>query len=384
MTFQAADIAYCSNVHAGETVADIIDNLSRFIEPVCRARGLDSMATGLWISGAAASELRETQVLADFKQALAQAGLRLTSINGFPYGDFHQEKVKDEVYLPDWSDPVRLHYSKSLAALLAACLPDDCPIGAISTLPLGYKAHWSEHKQQAAISHLTELMNYLIKLKQQTGKHIQICLEMEPDCVLESTDELIEFFYNQRFANHLAVCYDVCHQAVMFEDAFDALARIAAAKIPIGKIQLSSALKAHFTRQNTSLLELLGQFCEPKYLHQVKYQNAQGQLKTCADLSVALQGNIPQTDWRVHFHVPINTEQLVHPQLQTTRDDLLRVFDFLREYPSVRPCLEVETYSWQVLPLQIRPQDDAGLISGIVNELRWVETELQQRELLNR
>jgi glucose/arabinose dehydrogenase len=389
----ASDITYCSNVHAGESVAEIIANFGQFIQPVCQGRGLESMACGLWISARAASELQNDSVLDSFERALGLFGLQLTSINGFPFGGFHQDAVKDQVYLPDWSDPARLQYSKNLADVLAKCLPYDVDNGAISTLPLGYKKHWSEAKQQAAIAHLNELMVYLKALKVRTGKHIQVCLEMEPDCVLESTDELIDFFIHQRFVedelanNHLAVCYDVCHQAVMFEDGFDALQRICGAGITIGKIQLSSALNAQFNQAQNSaeddgLLELLSQFCEPKYLHQVKYQNAQGQLNASADLSVALKDNTPKTQWRVHFHVPINTEHLVHPQLKTTRDDLLRVFDFLREYPAIKPILEVETYSWQVLPAQIRPQNDGQLIDGIVNELRWVETQLQQRGLL--
>jgi hypothetical protein len=281
-----------------------------------------------------------------------------------------------------------LNYSKNLAAILAACLPDNCESGAISTLPLGYKSHWNKQKQQAAIRHLVELMIYLNQLKQQTGKHILICLEMEPDCVLESTDELIEFFVVQArpqimFHDHLAVCYDVCHQAVMFEDGYQAIQRIVDANITIGKIQLSSALQALFTGDDDSLLTLLLQFCEPKYLHQVKCKNAEGQLIDCFDLSAALEDNRLEGDWRIHFHVPINTGHLIHPQLKTTRDDLLRVFDFLRDNPSIKPCLEVETYSWQVLPAGIRPKDDLELIAGIVNELRWVETELLKRDLLN-
>ena len=297
MFFRRADIGYCSNVHAGETVAEITQNFSRFMQPVCHHRGLSAMASGLWISAAAASELRDEQALANFKQALVQSNLKLTSINGFPYGGFHQEKVKDHVYLPDWSDPARLQYSKNLAAVLASCLPADHETGAISTLPLGYKAHWNAQKHQAAIRHLGELAAYLEQLKQQTGKRILMCLEMEPDCVLESTDELLDFFVNQLRPHvscheYLAVCYDVCHQAVMFEDAYEAMQRIVDADITIGKIQLSSALQAIFTdetcngERDESLLSLLAQFCEPKYLHQVKCQDSKGMLKNSASKQI--------------------------------------------------------------------------------------------------
>ncbi|MFT4924962.1 MAG: hypothetical protein ACI8WB_001052 [Phenylobacterium sp.] len=396
MRWQHGDITYCSNVHAGESVADIKDNLTRFIQPVSEQRGLDQMVTGLWIGAVAASDLREAFALANFRLALETSGLVLTSINGFPYGGFHQDEVKAKVYLPDWSDPARLRYTKDLAAILAACLPDGYDNGSISTLPLGYKRDWDEDKQRAAVGHLGELMIYLTKLKLRTGKHISICLEMEPDCVLESTTELIEFFTTvvkpqMMYVDHLAVCYDVCHQAVMHEEAYAALKAIHDAGITIGKIQLSSALSADFNGSNDDeILTLLAQFSEPKYLHQVKTLDEQGGLTSSDDLSTALaEGSDPekrlscQNDWRIHFHVPIHAQSLIHPQLRTTRAEILRVFDFLRDHPDIKPWLEVETYSWQVLPQTLRPQNDSELISGIVEELRWVEAELANRELID-
>ncbi len=389
--WDARDIAYCSNVHAGESAAQICENLRHYIEPVRQQRGLASMATGLWISASAARELKSPQLLTEFQQALETSGLQLTSINGFPYGGFHQQEVKAKVYLPDWSDQARLRYTKDLADILAACLPDDCDCGAISTLPLGYKRHWSSAKQRMSIAHLSILMQYLDKLYQRTGKKILVCLEMEPDCVLESSVELVDFFQNQvqpHILNHqyLAVCYDVCHQAVMHEDAKASLQQITDADIPIGKIQLSSALKAQFAGDDSDgrLLSLLSQFCEPKYLHQVKSRTAQGELLASNDLLDALTVLSQENAWRVHFHVPIHAETLMHPQLHTTRDDLLRVFDFLAEHPDLKPWLEVETYSWQVLPQGLCPVDDAGLIAGIVNELNWVVAQLAQRELIKK
>ena len=393
MVYQRGDIGYCSNVHAGETVAEIMQNFGRFMQPVCHQRRLSTMTTGLWISAEAAKALRDKQTLVAFQKALNQSSLQLTSINGFPYGGFHQQRVKEQAYLPDWADNARLQYSKDLAAVLAACLPDNHNVGAISTVPLGYKRHWSSEKQQTAIIHLAELAAYLHQLKQQTGKQILICFEMEPDCVLESTSELLTFFTQQmrpQIPHHeyFAVCYDVCHQAVMREEAYDALQRITDAKITLGKIQLSSALQAVFKDEDReghgdkALLQLLTQFCEPKYLHQVKSLGKNGQLIHRADLPAALKDNHLPGDWRIHFHVPIHTSHLLHPQLETTRNELLRVFDFLRDNPGIRPSLEVETYSWQVLPSTLRPKNGYELIRGITDELRWVETALQQRELL--
>lgn len=401
MAFHIEDISYCSNVHAGESIEEVLQNLTRFIQPVCQRRGLSSMAAGLWLSAAAAKELTDDLILNQLKLALYEQGLLLTSINGFPYGGFHQEHVKDSVYLPDWSSPERLKYTKNLADVLAACLPEKCNTGTISTVPLGYKKHWSQQKHSAAIGHFSELAEYLHRLKQNTGKHILVCLEMEPDCVLESTEELLEFFtkdLNTKVGHysHLGTCFDVCHQAVMYEDVAESLSRVVNAGITIGKIQLSNALRVVFSsagtgKKDNDLITLLSQFCEPKYLHQVKSKNTDGRIVNSLDLPVAMKVGLSENntstptyenDWRIHFHVPINTDHLLHPRLKTTRNDLLRVFDFLQQNPDIRPHLEVETYSWQVLPMSLRPKNDADLIEGIVGELLWVEQELKRRGLL--
>lgn len=405
MSYCRHQLAYCSNVHSGETLAEVKHNITHLIAQVGQQRQVDAMASGLWLSAIAARHLQDNTELEGFKQCLAQANIRLTSINGFPYGDFHQTKVKAQVYLPDWADVKRLEYSKNLARVLAACLPDDCDFGAISTLPLGYKAGWNEHKQQLADEHFRQLAVFLAELKQQTGKHIAIAIEMEPDCVLESTPELINYFVNtlQGFAGcaqHLQICYDVCHQAVMYENGYDSLRQITKAGIGIGKIQLSNALVANLAQNNMAkdsqaLMALLADFCEPKYLHQVKSQDSKGILLASPDLADALAADgavsavnlltvnlLTVKEWRIHFHVPVHAEFLSHPQLQTTRSALLQVFDFLAEFKQVRPWLEVETYSWNVLPEGLRPVDENSLLRSIVAELDWVEQQLQQRGLL--
>ena len=405
------DIAYCSNVHAGKTLDELTQNLRSYITPVRSQRGLDTMTSGLWISATAAVQLQDNAALLDFQQALRDAGLSLTSINGFPYRGFHQQEVKAKVYLPDWSMPARLQYSKNLADILAVCLPENCEFGAISTLPLGYKQRWNDAKHQQAMAYFLELNQYLAELYSSTGKRILVCLEMEPDCVLESTYELIQFFgelatentlQNSSDSLFLGVCYDVCHQAVMHEDAYQALKFITNAGIQIGKIQLSSALQVDFDSSkkiDPELFELLQEYAEPTYLHQVRAKQVQGGVIACNDLSDALkiiqdrQSELSKSlSWRIHFHVPINSKRLNHASLTTTQTDLLRVFDFLRDYfttsqmldKTSKPWLEVETYSWHVLPQLLHPLDDAGLICGIVDELNWVETQLAARQLLLR
>jgi len=387
------NITYCSNVHAGESLNEILHNLNHFNRPVRQQRDVDTMTSGLWLSATAAETLKDPEQLRRFKQALNSTGLTLTSINGFPFGNFHDEKVKEKVYLPDWSDIARLNYTKNLADILASCLPENITQGAISTLPLGYRSFWNQKKQASANTNIQAILQHLAKLYETTGKQILLCIEMEPDCVLESTKELIHYFQQEvqsgmQHSDFLGICFDVCHQAVMFEDIEQSLKKITAAGIRIGKIQLSNALQVDLNTPDTQqTLHYLHEFSEPKYLHQVKTIDSTQRLQSSPDLTLALSDSddyqLPQNNpWRIHFHVPLHAETLLHPSLSTTRQALYEVFDFLQHHKDVRPYLEVETYSWQALPESLRPMDDDQLIDGIVSELNWVEDELRKRDLL--
>ncbi|UTM59887.1 metabolite traffic protein EboE [Photobacterium sp. CCB-ST2H9] len=393
-----SELAYCSNLHPGETLADVEANLSRFFSPVMAKRGQTQMASGLWLSASAASELQHPEALQHFRRCLQRNGVSLTTLNGFPYGNFHQSEVKDDVYLPDWSDPRRLFYSCQLAVILANCLPHHVTMGAISTLPLGYRQHWNDDKHQKAIEHLIWLNEELAVLKDLEGRHIQVCLEMEPDCVLESTSQMIDFFAalsaaNGGYPEHLGVCFDVCHQGVMYEDAYDSLRRLTEAGIYIGKIQISNAFEVDTQALEDPLSDLpdvLAQFAEARYLHQVKARHADGRLSAMPDLSEALSAMYAPgselaeaENWRVHFHVPLDMAQCTHPAMTPLHDTLNSVFQFLSDYRyQVKPWLEVETYSWLVLPPGLQPQNDDDLIGGIVKELNWLEQRLKDRGLL--
>ena len=389
----ATQIGYCSNVHPTHDLGGLRASIERHFQTVRTLRGLDTQDSGLWISAVAAAELQQAPTRADFLDLLQRSGLRLTSLNGFPYGQFHQGAVKADVYLPSWADPQRLAYSLDLARFLAQALPADCAQGVISSLPLGYAAHWSPTLQQRAEQQLRELTAALARLQRETGKKIVICLEMEPDCVLENTDQAIAFFRHWQATDphheHLALCFDVCHQAVMFEDCYQSLDRLRRARVPIGKIQLSNALICHLpedAQRREQVLRTLGGFAEPTYLHQVKARAGQEQLSAWADLPAALyeceqDGRAPP-ELRIHFHIPLFSEHLLLPELSGSQVALAQTFDFLADHGDFRPVLEVETYSWGVLPSQLRPTTEHAQLQGIAAELHWVEDQLQQRQLL--
>lgn len=390
--WSAAQIGYCSNVHPAPDLATLGASVAAHFQGVRQQRGLATQDSGLWISAQAAAELQQEEALDDFLALLQNSGLRLTSLNGFPYGQFHEGAVKAEVYLPNWADPQRLEYSLQLARILAAALPADCAQGVISSVPLGYAATWSPTHQLRAEQQLRQLTHALAGLYRETGKQIVFCLEMEPDCVLEHTAQAIEFFRHWQATDphheHLALCFDVCHQAVVFEHCYDALERLRLGGVPVGKIQLSNALICRLPeadpQRRQQVLAALGDFVEATYLHQVKARGNEGRVHAWADLPAALGADELSScaELRIHFHVPLFSEQLLLPELSGSQNALLQTFDYLADHPGFRPVLEVETYSWNVLPAALRPQSGQALLRGIAAELRWVEGQLRRRQLL--
>ena len=386
----APQVGYCSNVHPTRDLAGLRASIEQHFQGVRQLRGLREQDSGLWICAHAAAQLQQAAACAPFLELLDRTGLRLTSLNGFPYGEFHQGAVKAAVYLPNWADPQRLAYSLNLARILAQALPADCHQGVISTVPLGYAATWTAPMQARADEHLNQLTAALASLHRETGKQIVFCLEMEPDCVLENTAQAIAFFQRRQRLdpNHayLALCFDVCHQAVMFEDCYQSLARLRQAQVPVGKIQLSNAMICRLPTQDAlrreHVLNTLSTFAETTYLHQVKALDPYGRVISWPDLPAALADCNGLRELRIHFHIPLFSEHLLLPELSGSQGALAQTFDYLAAHGDFRPVLEVETYSWGVLPAQLRPTTERAQLEGIAAELRWVEEQLRQRNLL--
>jgi len=390
-------LAYCSNVHPGESLGDVNRVVGDHVAAVRKARGLERMAAGLWISAACADQLAsDSGDFSAFRNGLDEAGIDVCTLNGFPYGDFHSEIVKADVYKPDWSETSRFAYTLKLAELLAQLLPDERRLGTISTLPLGYAGDWNDEKQGLALASLCWLVHALQGIEEKTGRRIVVCLEMEPGCVLEKTTQILKLFRKQLpeaaaetvvtdegIRRYLGVCFDVCHQAVMFEDPAASLRKIHNAGIFVGKIQVSSALEVVRPNSPDTIAALL-EFDEPRYLHQVCVRGADKKLYRAPDLAAGVHDDDIPWDaiWRVHFHVPVQATDLACVQLRTTRRLLEGVFDVLAGKKDLRPHLEVETYTWQQQPDGLRAVDDDALHRGLAGELTWLEDELGKRGLI--
>ena len=390
-------LTYCTNIHAAEHWEDVQAGLARYLPAIKRAISPNApMGVGLRLAASAAKSLADP---ANFEalRALLGRDYYVFTINGFPYGTFHGQPVKDGAYQPDWSAPERLAYTNLLADQLAVLLPNTVT-GTISTVPCTFKP-WLESSPNreallgAIVEHLLQHVAHLVKLHERTGKTIVLALEPEPFCLLETIDETIAFFESSLFCEapamrlaaianlgraaaeeslhrHLGVCYDVCHAAVEFENPVANVANLRAAGIDIAKLQLSSALKINTVDATTAAA--LRPFDEPVYLHQTM-QRRNGHVTRFVDLANALDSieEAMGAEWRSHFHVPIFLENMEH--FSTTQDFLREILALHRESP-ISTHLEVETYTWDVLPEQYRSVD---LGSAIARELAWVRTRLE-------
>ncbi len=373
---------YCTNVHAGADLAQTRTNLEEYARAVKRQVSPDApMGIGLWLSAAAARKLRADHQETDFAAWLSDAGLVPFTFNGFPFGDFHQARVKHQVYLPTWWEPARLDYTLDLVALQHALLPAGLE-GSISTLPIAWGNPAPGHDKLAqAAAQLLRVAQHLAQLESKTGRLIHLCLEPEPGCVLQRGGDVVWFFEKYLLRKedeaavrrHLRVCHDICHAAVMFEEQAEVLEKFRAAGIGVGKIQVSSAVGLSLDRippdQRAAALKQLAGFGEDRYLHQTMVRNDPARPPTFhEDLPLALaaadQVN-PSGEWRVHFHVPIYLRKFHFLEaLQQPILDCLR----LAKAQNTTNHFEIETYAWGVLPAELQKPE---LATGIAEELNW-------------
>lgn len=378
MTISSLPLSYCTNVHPGRSIADVETGLDQFTVPIKTGYG-DNLAAGLWLAAPVIRELESTpDAVARFADGLAKRGLSCYTLNAFPYGDFHSARVKENVYLPDWTQPNRLEYTLACARVLAAFLPRGGE-GSISTVPLGFKPfeHPADFADRCA-DQLIELARGLDRLHAQSGRLIRLAIEPEPFCVIETTDETLRFFARLReraadagalevVQTYLGVCYDVCHQAVEFEDVAASIRSLTAAGIRINKVHITCAIELARPGANAEGRQVLARYVEPRYLHQTFGRTASGTIVRQVDLDEPLTAAPPAdfrdaTMWRVHFHVPVDAEHL--GPLGTTRGELKKALAVIPEL-DYAPHLEVETYTWEVLPGGGTP----NIVDGFTREL---------------
>ena len=377
VTLPAAQLAYCTNVHPGETLARTKAMLEQH---AVRVRALaapnGTLGIGLWLSAQSARELLlEADGVARFRDWLHERSLAVRTINGFPYGDFHGETVKTRVYHPHWADPNRSLFTLDLAKILARLVEPGTRTASISTVPIGWRPDFSNEGCGASVglaaAQLEWIAGKLAELEEATGVRITLDLEPEPGCLLDRAEHVVSLFdqcfTSEQTRTHLGVCHDICHSAVMFEEQDDALDLYARNAIRVGKIQVSAALSCAGAPKE---LAELAQFAEPRYMHQTCVLAGSGEVQFFEDLDLALDA-MPDGPWRTHFHVPVHLNEI--GRLGTTARQIPIALAAASKVDP--PCFEVETYAWTVLPPHLREGDLAG---GIAKELAWTRAALER------
>lgn len=362
-------------MHPYADLAGLRAALRSHAAPLREALGRAQLPVGLWFPANVAEE-----VLADpasFAAELAELGLHPYTVNAFPAGAFHAERVKDDVFRPAWDDPARLAYTLRAAEALAALLPEGAE-ACLSTHSGAYKG-WgaAANNEDRIVAGLLAAADGLAALEQRTGRCMLLAIEPEPLSFLETTDEVVDLFTRRLLPagaaarRHLGLCYDACHQAVEFEDPERSWAALAAAGVRIAKVQLSSAIELPDPARHR---ERLAPFARDRWFHQVVAEHADGELQRIADLDIALADEkaAGARRWRIHYHVPIFAERLEEDgSLLGTRDHLERILRLAR----ADGCpLEIETYTFDALPEGRREALGAtSLLEGLELEFRWVE-----------
>lgn len=389
-------LTYCTNIHAGESWDDHFAALQQNIPGIKKKISAGkAFGIGLRLSHLASVKLQEQQALSVFKDWLQQEDCYVFTMNGFPYGGFHHTHVKDQVHAPDWTTPARVAYTIRLFDILKELLPPGME-GGISTSPLSYK-YWHQPAQYSEVfrkttGHVLQVIHHLVDIRRATGQLLHLDIEPEPDGLLENGPEFFDWYeqhllpagiaYLQKHAgldaagaeaavrDHLQLCYDVCHFAVGYEDHAEVVRQLREKNIKTGKIQISAALKAEMppdTSRRDAVIQAFRQFNESTYLHQVVARQAGNTLKRYPDLPQALAdaGNSAAREWRSHFHVPLFIQD--YGLLRSTQEDIQTVLALQSATPFTNH-LEVETYTWEVLPEALK----VPLSESIIREMTWV------------
>ena len=388
-------LTYSTLVHPADDWPQLWDSLNTYL-PQVKRRISPNQPFGVCIrlSHLTAAELSGKKAERDkLKAFLKDQDLYVYTANAFVYGVFKNTRVKENVYEPDWRTAERREYTKQVADILA----DICPAAvtpSIQTAPLGFKPRVTGPEVVAAFTdNVLQVCAHLVHLERTTGTLLTLGLEPEPRCHLETTDETIAYFQQHLFTGaaarrlsalaqipmdtaiaalrrHLGVVFDIGHQAVGFEDIPASLQKLVDAGIPIVKLQEAAAM--YIGEVTDEKVEALKRFTNTIYLSQTAECRGD-HLEHFLNLEDAMAGwatDKTPRQWRTHFHVPVFLKDL--GPCQSTQFALEQALAMHKQTPLSRH-LEIETYTWDVLPDQLKTGD---IVEYVCRELEWVKAQL--------
>jgi hypothetical protein len=389
-------LTYSTLVHPGDTWEDMWTSLTTYV-PRVKARVCPDRPFGvsLRLSASSAATLAGSSAERDrLKAFLADNDMYLYTVNAFPYGPFKNRVVKEDVYEPDWRSEERTRYTMNVADVLA----DVTPAGispSIQSAPLGFKPRVTGDDVVAEFTqHVLRVAAHLVALEARTGRTVTLALEPEPYCFLETTPETVAYFTDHLYSGkaamtlakmtglpvseahlalrrHVGVVFDICHQAVEYENIGEALQMLVDAGIPIFKLQEAAAMRIPEVTQK--IVDTLARYADTIYLTQT-IEKKDGRLTRFLNLEDAFKAwrdNPGPREWRTHFHVPVFLDSL--GEFGTTRFAIEEALKFHKANPLSRQ-LEIETYTWDVLPEHLKTGD---IVDYVSREIEWVRDQLR-------
>jgi len=384
-------LAYSTLVHPGDTWEEMRASLETYA-PAVKARVSPDRpyAVSLRLSAASAETLTADAVeRARLRRWLDDHGMYVYTINAFPAGPFKGRRVMEDVYEPDWATEDRVRYTCQVADLAAEIAPDGIA-PSIQTAPLAFRPTVTTEEHVAVLTrNLLRVVVHLVDLERRTGRRVKLALEPEPACFLETTEETIRYFRTRIWSSegvtafcrgsglpaseafgalrrHLGIVFDICHQSVQFEDIAGSLRALHAAGVPVFKLQAAAALRVpEVTSEAVAALEA---FTDTIYLSQTT-QSRDGALTRYLHLADAIDAwradPTGTREWRTHVHVPVFLDDL--GPFRTTRAGIEAALEVQALTP-VSDHLEIETYTWDVLPARLRTGD---IVDDVSRELAW-------------
>jgi len=389
-------LTYSTLVHATDDWDQLWKSVNTYL-PAVKARMAPHEKFGVCLrtsAPSAAALTADPAKRATLKQFFADQDLYLYTANAFVYGVFKRQVIKEEVYEPDWATPERRDYTKQVATLLAELAPEGVH-PSIQSAPLGFKPKVTGPAVvEAYTNNVIDVVAHLIELEKRTGQIVTLGLEPEPRCYLETTDETIAYFQQHLFtgptAQRLAkatglheadahaamrkftgVVFDIGHQSVGYEDIPASLHKLVAAGVPIVKLQEAASM--HIPEVTPQTVEALQNFAKTIYLSQT-CQKKDGKMTwflNLEDAFAAFQQDPGPREWRTHFHVPVFLTDL-GGGFGTTRFALEQALAVHKQTP-LSTHLEIETYTWDVLPAHLKTGD---IVEYVCRELDWVKGQL--------
>ena len=361
-------LAYCSNVHPADDLDGIAAQLERFAARVRERARRAGLGVGLWVAAPALADPAAAERLRD---ALDRLGLEVVTLNGFPYRAFHAPVVKLDVYRPNWADrrAARLHARPGAAARAAAARRRRRGLDLDAAARLAHGVDDARTPPPAG-ARWRRSPTGSPRCEAETGKRIRLALEPEPGCTIETVAQAAAFLAGLA-PEWIGLCLDACHLAVQFEDA-GRRARAAARRRRAGGqgAGLERAARARAGRRRGPRVPRRR---SPSRASCTRCASASAaRVAGTDDLPEALAGGAA----RARTSGACTSTCRSTPAEHTTQDELRATLRALvrRARRRVTRHLEVETYTWGVLP--DGPGGDDGLVEGLAAELAWTRDRL--------